>query len=54
MADDYRHAAGTYWTRRAWRTGRNTAGKLELALLTAREDRRKSLQQYALEHEEAQ
>lgn len=52
VAEDYRRAEGTYWTRRAWRTGRNTAGILELALLTAKGDRQKSLQQYALEHKE--
>lgn len=52
IAEDYRRAEGTYWTRRAWRTGRNTAGILELAMLTAKEDREKSLQQYALEHKE--
>lgn len=49
VGEDYRNAEGTYWTRRAWRAGRNTAGSLELALLTAKGDRTKSLQQYALE-----
>lgn len=48
--EDYRRAEGTYWTKRAWRTGRNTAGILELALLTAQKDRHKSLRQYAQEH----
>lgn len=48
--DDYRRAAGTYWTRRAWRTGRNTAGILELSKVTAKGNREKSLQQYAQEH----
>lgn len=49
-AADYRRAEGTYWTRRAWRTGRNTAGILELSRLTAKGDRRKTLQQYALDY----
>lgn len=53
IAENYRRAEGTYWTRRAWRTGRNTAGTLELSLLTAKEDRKKSLKQYALEHKQA-
>lgn len=50
VAKDYRHVEGTYWTRRAWRTGRNTAGILELALLNTKDDKRKALQQYAQEH----
>ena len=51
-SDHYRRAEGTYWTRRAWRTGRNTAGNLELYLLTNKGERKKSLQQYAMEHKE--
>jgi hypothetical protein len=51
ITEDYRRAEGTYWTRRAWRTGRNTAGTLELTMLTARLRRQKSLQQYAVEHQ---
>jgi len=53
VAEDYHRAEGTYWTRRAWRTGRNTAGTLELSLLAEKEDRKKSLRQYALEHKQA-
>ncbi|WP_434555270.1 hypothetical protein [Salinisphaera shabanensis] len=48
--EDYRRAAGTYWTKRAWRTGRNTAGLLELYRLTNNADRKKSLQTYVREH----
>lgn len=50
VTEDYCCAKGTYWTRRAWRTGRNTAGILELAHLAVKGDQKKSLQQYALEH----
>ncbi len=49
-AEDYRRAAGTYWTKRAWRTGRNTAGTLELSKVTAKTSREKTLQHYAQEH----
>lgn len=51
MAEDYRRAEGTYWTRRAWRNGRNTAGTLALTLLTANFVKQKSLQQYAMDHQ---
>lgn len=51
-AESYSRATGTYWTRRAWRTGRNTAGTLALDLLTAKTGSQKSLQQYAIEHQE--
>lgn len=50
VAEDYGRAEGTYWTRRAWRTGRNTAGIMELSKLTAKGNRKKSLRQYAQEH----
>ncbi|MDT0683554.1 hypothetical protein RM543_12725 [Roseicyclus sp. F158] len=50
VTEDYRRAEGTYWTRRAWRTGRNTAGILELSKVTAKEGYEKSLQHYAQEH----
>lgn len=50
VSADYSKVEGTYWTRRAWQTGRNTAGILELSRLTARNETRKSLQQYAIEH----
>jgi hypothetical protein len=49
-ADDHSRAEGTYWTRRSWRTGRNTAGKLELTRLFQRIDKQKTLQQHAAEH----
>ncbi|MDW4496563.1 hypothetical protein R5H30_01110 [Sulfitobacter sp. D35] len=50
VTENYRRAEGTYWTRRAWRTGRNTAGILELSKVTAKGSREKSLQLYAQEH----
>lgn len=43
-------AEGTYWTRRSWKTGRNTAGKLELRRISPRIDADKTLQQHAVEH----
>jgi hypothetical protein len=49
-ADDHSKAEGTYWTRRSWRTGRNTAGKLELTRRSQSIDKQKTLQQYAAEH----
>lgn len=50
LADDCSRAEGTYWTRRSWRTGRNTAGKLELARLSRRFDKQITLGQLAAEH----
>nr|WP_256477777.1 hypothetical protein [Aurantimonas marianensis] len=49
-AEDHSKAGGTYWTRRSWRTGRNTAGKLELARLSQRMDKKKTLREHAAEH----
>jgi SMODS-associating 2TM, beta-strand rich effector domain len=43
-------AEGTYWTRRSWKTGRNTAGKLELVHVSQRVDRQRTLRQHAAEH----
>lgn len=51
-AEDYGRAVGTYWTRRAWRTGRNTAGTLELSKVTGKSNPEKTLQHYAQEHKE--
>jgi hypothetical protein len=48
--EDHSRAEGTYWTRRSWKTGRNTAGKLELRRLSQRIDTHKTLRQYAAEH----
>ena len=49
-ADDFTAAEGTYWTRRSWRTGRNTAGTLQLSKLRGRQEKGKSLRSYAAEH----
>jgi len=43
-------AEGTYWTRRSWKTGRNTAGKSELTRISPRLEASKTLQQHAAEH----
>jgi hypothetical protein len=48
--EDFSRAEGTYWTRRSWRTGRNTAGTLELSQLQQWKDKGKSLSAYAAEH----
>lgn len=50
--EDPSKAVGTYWTRRSWRTGRNTAGTLELSQLSAWKVKGKSLRVYAAEHKE--
>jgi hypothetical protein len=42
--------SGTYWTRRNWRTGRNTAGTLELSRLEPRKAKNMSLRDYAAAH----
>lgn len=49
-AEDHSRAEGVYWTKRRWRTGRNTAGKLELTRLSQRIDKQKALRQHAAEH----
>lgn len=43
-------AEGTYWTRRSWKTGRNTAGRLELERVSSRIDKKKTLRQHAAEY----
>ena len=48
--EDFSKAEGTYWTRRSWRTGRNTAGMLALSRLQTWHDKRKNLREYAAEH----
>lgn len=50
LAEDQSGAEGVYWTERSWRTGRNTAGKLELTRLSQRVDKQKTLRQHAAEH----
>lgn len=45
---DFAHAKGEYWTRRSWRRGMNTAGRLELRKVTDRYDAsKKKLSDYA-------
>lgn len=48
--DGFSTAEGVYWTRRAWRTGRNTAGKISLQRRQSRKNNVKSLDEYAAEH----
>lgn len=48
--ENYSMLTGTYWTRRSWRTGRNTAGTLDLKRLQAQKDKGKDLAIYADEH----
>jgi hypothetical protein len=50
VAGNHRSARGTYWNKRAWRTGRNTAGTFELNMVSAKGNPKKSLLQYAQEH----
>lgn len=48
--DDFSKAEGTYWTRRAWRTGENTAGTLRLERKQVRKDIGKSFKKHATEY----
>lgn len=48
--EDFSILKGTYWTRRSWRTGRNTAGTLDLKRLQTQKDKGKDLAIYADEH----
>ncbi len=50
--DDLEGAEGVYWTRRNWKTGFNTAGRLELRRIKAHKDKGKSLREYAAEERE--
>lgn len=45
--DNLEHAEGVYWTRRNWKVGLNTAGRLELHRAFIRKEKKKSLRQYA-------
>lgn len=45
--DDGKKAEGIYWTRRSWRAGLNTAGRLQLRKICDRREHGKSLQYYA-------
>jgi len=49
--DDLTRAEGVYWTRRQWRLGLNTAGKLTLRRLSERSPQ-KTLREYAAEEQE--
>lgn len=40
-------AEGVYWTRRSWKMGLNTAGRLTLRRVAARREKNKSLREYA-------
>lgn len=50
--DDFERATGTYWTRRNWKMGVNTAGRLELRRIKKWKDKGKSLREYAAEDRE--
>jgi SMODS-associating 2TM, beta-strand rich effector domain len=45
-------ADGVYWTRRKWRLGLNTAGRIELRRLAERRSGTKTLREHALEERE--
>jgi hypothetical protein len=47
--DDLTKIEGVYWTRRSWKQGLNTAGRICLRRLEARKDPRKALREYAAE-----
>ena len=47
--DDLERAEGVYWTRRNWKMGLNTAGRLDLRRIKAWKDKGKSLREYAAE-----
>lgn len=49
ITEDFSRAEGTYWTGRSWRTGRNTAGTLELVRILPQFCMQKTLQEYARE-----
>ena len=50
--DDLETAEGVYWTRRSWKTGLNTAGRLDLRRFSPRKERGKSLRKYAAEEKQ--
>lgn len=45
-------AEGVYWTRRNWKTGLNTAGRLNLRHVSPRKEKGKTLLKYAAEEKE--
>lgn len=47
--DDLDQAEGVYWTRRSWKTGLNTAGRLQLRRAEANKVKGKTLRRYAAE-----
>ena len=50
--DNLQEAEGYYWTRRNWKSGLNTAGRLKLRRVAPEKDASKSLRQYAAEEKE--
>ena len=50
--DDLETAEGVYWMRRSWKTGLNTAGRLDLRRFSLRKERGKSLRKYAAEEKQ--
>lgn len=49
-SNDNTNADGTYWTRRSWITGRNTAGRLSMKRISEFTDSKKTLRDFALEY----
>ena len=50
--DNLERAEGVYWTRRNWKMGLNTAGRLELKRIKVWKDKGKSLREYAAKERE--
>ena len=50
--DEFEKAEGVYWTRRNWKTGLNTAGRLEIRRIKAWKDKKKTLRDYATDERE--
>lgn len=48
--EDNSKAEGTYWTRWRWKTGRNTAGTVELTRISQTVDRKRALREHASNH----
>lgn len=51
--DNLEVAEGVYWTRRNWKTGLNTAGRLELRRVAQRKVKNKSLRDYAADEKKS-
>jgi len=50
--EDLEIAEGVYWTRRSWKTGLNTAGRLSLQRVAHRKEKGKPLRKYAAEEKD--